>query len=80
MNSVNVVMLLGHLTRAPELRYTPSGAAVCQMGLALNRPWTWPPARRSRSTGVQQAAGCSDAPGLCPAPGAPGVDRGVQPC
>ena len=40
MNSVNVVMLLGHLTRAPELRYTASGAAVCQMGLALNRRWT----------------------------------------
>ena len=29
----------GHLTRDPELRYTPSGAAVCQMGLALNRRW-----------------------------------------
>ncbi len=39
MNSVNHVMLLGHLTRDPELRYTPSGAAVCQMGLALNRRW-----------------------------------------
>ena len=40
MNSVNLVMLLGHLTRDPELRYTPSGAPVCQMGLALNRRWT----------------------------------------
>jgi len=39
MNSVNVVTLLGHLTRDPELRYTPSGTAVCQVGLALNRRW-----------------------------------------
>ena len=39
MNSVNHVMLLGHLTRDPELRYTPSGTAVCQVGLALNRRW-----------------------------------------
>ena len=42
MNSVNHVMLLGNLTRDPELRYTPSGAAVCQMGVALNRRWKDP--------------------------------------
>jgi single-strand DNA-binding protein len=35
--SVNLVALLGNLTRAPELRYTQNGAAVCQFGLALNR-------------------------------------------
>ncbi len=35
--SVNLAVLLGHLTRDPELRYTPSGSAVCQFGLALNR-------------------------------------------
>jgi uncharacterized protein len=34
---VNTVMLLGHLTRDPELRCTPNGSAVCQFGLALNR-------------------------------------------
>jgi single-strand DNA-binding protein len=39
MNSINHVLLLGHLTRDPELRYTPAGTAVCQMGLALNRRW-----------------------------------------
>ena len=39
MNSINHVMLLGNLTRDPELRYTPSGTAVCQMGVALNRRW-----------------------------------------
>ena len=35
--SINHVVLLGHLTRDPELRYTPNGSAVCQFGLGLNR-------------------------------------------
>jgi single-strand DNA-binding protein len=30
-------MLIGNLTRDPELRYTPSGAAVCTFGVATNR-------------------------------------------
>jgi single-strand DNA-binding protein len=34
---VNLVLLLGHLTRDPELRTTPSGQAVCQFGLGVNR-------------------------------------------
>ena len=35
--SLNRVMLIGRLTRDPELRYTPGGTAVCQLGLATNR-------------------------------------------
>lgn len=38
--SLNKVMLIGNLTRDPELRYTPSGTAVCTIGLATNRTWT----------------------------------------
>ncbi|MBI5613882.1 single-stranded DNA-binding protein [Candidatus Gottesmanbacteria bacterium] len=38
--SLNKVQLIGNLTRDPELRYTPTGAAVCTMGLATNRTWT----------------------------------------
>jgi len=37
--SLNKVMLIGNLTRDPEMRYTPSGAAVCSFGLATNRSW-----------------------------------------
>jgi single-strand DNA-binding protein len=37
MASLNKVLLMGNLTRDPELRYTPSGAAVCELGLAVNR-------------------------------------------
>ena len=38
--SLNKVMLIGNLTRDPELRYTPAGTAVCTFGLATNRGWT----------------------------------------
>lgn len=33
-------MLIGNLTRDPEMRYTPQGAAVCTFGVATNRNWT----------------------------------------
>lgn len=33
----NKVLLLGRLTRDPELRYTPKGTAVTSFGLAINR-------------------------------------------
>ncbi|MBI4232290.1 single-stranded DNA-binding protein [Candidatus Peregrinibacteria bacterium] len=39
MANVNKVMLIGRLTRDPELRYTPSGKAVCELGLAINRTY-----------------------------------------
>jgi single-strand DNA-binding protein len=35
--SLNKVMLIGHLTRDPEMRYTPSGQPVTSFGLATNR-------------------------------------------
>ncbi|MFA5025992.1 MAG: single-stranded DNA-binding protein [Candidatus Shapirobacteria bacterium] len=36
---LNQVMLIGNLTRDPELRYTPAGMAVVSFGLATNRVW-----------------------------------------
>jgi single-strand DNA-binding protein len=38
--SLNKVLLIGNLTRDPELRYTPQGTAVCTFSLATNRTWT----------------------------------------
>ncbi len=38
--SLNRAQLIGNLTRDPELRYTPSGAAVCSFSIATNRSWT----------------------------------------
>lgn len=40
MASLNKVLLMGNLTRPPELRYTPSGAAVADMRLAVSRNYT----------------------------------------
>lgn len=39
MANGNVVELIGNITRDPELRFTPSGAAVANFGLAVNRRW-----------------------------------------
>ncbi len=36
---LNRVMLIGNLTRDPELRYTPGGMAVTSFGMATNRVW-----------------------------------------
>jgi single-strand DNA-binding protein len=37
--SFNLVVLMGNLTRDPELRTTPNGASVCSFSLALNRSY-----------------------------------------
>jgi single-strand DNA-binding protein len=39
MASFNKVILVGNLTRDPELRYTPKGTAVAKLGLAVNRSY-----------------------------------------
>lgn len=40
MASFNKVILVGNLTRDPELRYTPKGMAIAKLGIAVNRVWT----------------------------------------
>ena len=37
MASFNRVLLIGNLTRDPEVRYTPKGTPVAEIGLAVNR-------------------------------------------
>ncbi|MCH7343595.1 single-stranded DNA-binding protein [Pelomonas sp. CA6] len=48
MASVNKVIIIGNLGRDPELRYTPSGAAVCNVSIATTRNW------KSREGGERQ--------------------------
>ncbi len=38
--TLNKVFLMGNLTRDPELRYVPSGSAVANLGIAVNRSYT----------------------------------------
>ena len=40
MASFNKVILLGNLTRDPEMKMTPSGQPICKFGLAVNRTYT----------------------------------------
>ena len=40
MANLNKVMLIGNLTRDPEVKHTPSGKIVAELGLAINRVWT----------------------------------------
>lgn len=39
MASVNKVIIIGNLGRDPEIRYTPSGSAVCNVSVATTRSW-----------------------------------------
>ena len=39
MANLNKVMLIGNLTRDPEIKYTPKGTAIADIGLAINRVW-----------------------------------------
>lgn len=39
MANYNKVILIGNLTRDPELRYTSSGTAIAKIGMAINRTW-----------------------------------------
>ncbi len=40
VRSLNKVMLIGNLTRDPNMRYTPNNTAVCSFSIATNRSWT----------------------------------------
>ena len=52
MASYNKVILMGNLTRDPELRYLPSGAAVANFGIAMNETYT------DRQTGEKREEVC----------------------
>ena len=39
MPNYNKVILMGNLTRDPEVRYTSGGTAIAKLGLAVNRRW-----------------------------------------
>lgn len=48
MASVNKVILIGNLGRDPEVRYAPSGAAICNVTIATTRQW------KDKTTGERQ--------------------------
>jgi single-strand DNA-binding protein len=50
MSNLNKVFLMGRLTRDPELRYTPQGMPVSDLGLAVNREFTTQGGERRKDT------------------------------
>ena len=52
MPNYNRVLLMGRLTRDPDLRYTKDGTAVCKFGLAVNRTFGTGDQRKEKSTFV----------------------------
>lgn len=63
--SLNKVLLIGNLTRDPELRYTPSGAAVCTIGLATNRYWTTESGEKKEETEFHRVVAWNKLAELC---------------
>ena len=58
-------MLIGNLTRDPELRYTPTGAAVCTIGLATNRSWTTESGEKKEETEFHRVVAWNKLAELC---------------
>ena len=63
--SLNKVQLIGNLTRDPELRYTPTGAAVCTIGLATNRMWTTESGEKKEETEFHRVVAWNKLAELC---------------
>jgi len=63
--SLNKVQLIGNLTRDPELRYTPTGAAVCTLGLATNRSWVMESGEKKEETEFHRVVAWNKLAELC---------------
>jgi single-strand DNA-binding protein len=65
VRSLNKVMLIGNLTRDPELRYTPAGTAVVTIGLATNRAWTTESGEKKEETEFHRIVAWNKLAELC---------------
>ncbi len=63
--SLNSVQLIGNLTRDPELRYTPSGVAVCTIGVATNRNWVTDTGEKKEDTEFHRVIAWNKLAELC---------------
>lgn len=63
--SLNKVLLIGNLTRDPELRYTPQGTPVCTFGLATNRSWQPSSGERQEETEFHRIVAWNKLAELC---------------
>ncbi len=62
---LNKVQIIGNLTRDPELRYTPQGAAICTFGVATNRSWVNSDGEQNESVEFHQIVSWQKLAELC---------------
>lgn len=65
MRSVNKVILIGNVTRDPEIRKTQSGQSVCTFGLATNREWVTSDSRRKASAEYHEVVAWARLADIC---------------
>jgi single-strand DNA-binding protein len=65
MRSVNKVILIGNLTRDPELRQTPSGQSVVAFGIATNREWMTRDGRKMNSAEFHECVAWAKLADIC---------------
>ena len=63
--SVNKVILIGNLTRDPELRYTAKGTPVCSFSIATSRSWTTPDGESREDTEFHNIVAWSKLAEIC---------------
>lgn len=62
---LNKASLIGNLTNDPDLRYTPSGVAVCSFGVATNRRWTTQEGEKKESAQFHRIVAWSQLAEIC---------------
>ena len=65
MRSVNKVILIGNLTRDPEMKQTQNGQAVVTFGIATNRDWMTSDSERKKSTEFHEVVAWAKLAELC---------------
>ncbi len=65
MRSINKVIIIGNLTRDPELRQTPNGQSVTTFGIATNREWTTKSGERNNSAEFHECVAWAHLAEIC---------------
>jgi single-strand DNA-binding protein len=65
VRSLNRALLIGNLTKDPELRYTPNGVAVCSFSIATNRGWTTESGEKKEETEFHRIVAWNKLAELC---------------
>ena len=65
MRSVNKVILLGNVTRDPQVRSTQSGQMVCTFGIATNREWITSDGRQQGSAEYTEVVAWAKLADIC---------------